>query len=99
MAPGSQAMIAPRSSTVRRQRQNDVRWIPRAVMDRVIRRRHAPIAAERLARVRVQIEARKVAARDVDANAMALLEDVGGGKRLDGEWIYRARHEHHGVVA
>src|SRR5579859_4293967 len=63
--------------------------------------RRSPCGGETqwFAGVWVDVEAGKVAARDVDANAVALLEDVGRGERLDGERVHRARLEQLGVVA
>ena len=62
-------------------RQHDLRRMRRVVVDRVVGRDHAAVVAQRVAGVRVHVEPRVIAARDVDPDAMALLEDVGGRDR------------------
>jgi hypothetical protein len=53
-----------------------------------------PIVVERFARVRVHIKSRKIAAGDVDPDAVALFEDVGRWVQSDREGIDRAwRHQ------
>src|SRR4051794_3470770 len=77
----------------RRKRKHDVRWVLRAVVDGVVRGDHSSILSEWLAGVRVRVEPREVAARDVDADAMTLLENVRGGEGLDRKRIDCARRQ------
>src|SRR5688572_12513132 len=53
------------------------------VVHGVVRRHHPPVLLERLARVRVQVEARKVAARNVEADPVPLLKEVGRRVEVD----------------
>ena len=47
--------------------------------NRVGGRHHAPVVAKRLAGVRVDVEARIVAAGNIQTNAVALFEDIRRG--------------------
>jgi len=60
------------------------------MINRIVRHGPAPIVVERLARVRVEVEARQITARNIQANAMSALEDQRCGVHLDGEGIYGA---------
>src|SRR6266536_5412946 len=57
------------------------------VVDRVGRDARAPVVVERLPRVRIDVEAREVAARDVDPDAMPLPEYVGRRIELERERV------------
>src|SRR5262245_11466802 len=59
-------------------------------MNRVHRGLHAAVAIERVAGVGVDVEARKFAARDIHANAVALREDVRRGIQANGHLVDRA---------
>ena len=71
-------------------RQDDVRRMPGVVMEGVGSDYQAAVCVERLASIRVDIEAREVAARYVHADAMALFENVRCGIKLDREGIHLA---------
>jgi hypothetical protein len=72
-------------------RQDDSRWVPRVEIDRVFGDAPPPVVVERLASVRVHVKSREVAARDVQANTMASLEDERRGIHLDGELVRLSR--------
>jgi hypothetical protein len=57
------------------------------VIDRVVRSHHSPTHAQRLTGVWIHIEAGEIAARNVDANAVPLFENVAGWEWLDPEAI------------
>src|SRR5690242_1920142 len=57
-------------------RQHDLGWTCAIQVDRVVGGDDPGVPADRLARVRVQVEAREVAARDVDPDSVASLEEV-----------------------
>src|SRR3990172_10529097 len=64
------------------------------MVEGVVRVLHSSVHTQRLSGVGVDVEAGEVAAGDVDADAVALLEDVGRGEGLDGEPVDLARgHE------
>src|SRR5262245_58526739 len=63
----------------------------RVVIDRLIRLDHPGRAERRLARVEVTIEAREVAARNIDANLVSGLEDVAGRPHINRVFVYLAR--------
>src|SRR5207253_9174944 len=71
--------------------QHDVRWVLATVGCRVWRHHQAAVVAQGFAGVRVHVEAREVAAGEIDPDAMALLEDVRGRVQLDGELVGPAR--------
>ncbi len=50
----------------------------------------AAVVAQRLARVRVHVEAGEVAAGNVDSDAVPLLKHIRGGIELDREGIHAA---------
>src|SRR5262249_31929776 len=64
-------------------RQHDVRRPPAIVVDRVVGRDHPAVGVEGVASVRVDVEAGVVAARNVEPDAVAALEDVRG--RVQGD--------------
>ena len=68
----------------RDERQHDVGRVRAVVIDGVIGRDLAALLLERLAGVGVDVEAREVARRDVEAQAVAAFEKIGG-------WIERDR--------
>src|ERR1700733_1442646 len=47
--------------------------------------------------VQVAVEAREVAAADLEANGVALLEDVSGGPEVDGDFVYLIGIHHTGL--
>src|ERR1035438_10928216 len=71
--------------SIRNHRQHHARGVVVVGVNRVLGRLPAMIVVEGLAGVRVHVESREVAARDVQANAVAALEDEGGGIHLDRE--------------
>ena len=57
------------------------------VVDRVNGRNRPAMLVERLSRIRIDIKAREIAARNINANSMPFFEDVGSGIKFDGERI------------
>lgn len=53
------------------------------MIDRVVGRIHAPVVAEWIAGVGVNVKSRIIAARHVDPDAVALFENVRGGVKGD----------------
>src|SRR5947209_15499368 len=60
----------------------------RVVEDRVVGQVPAAVVVERLPGIRVHVEAREIAARDVEPDAVAPLEDEGSGIELDRERVH-----------
>src|SRR3989442_8448822 len=86
------ATTPPDSALFRRNdRQQQMRRTIRVVEDRVVGHHPAAIVVERLAGIRVHVEAREIAARDVEAGAAAFLEDEGSGIQLDREGVDLSR--------
>src|SRR5205823_261383 len=61
------------------------------VDDRVDRPLRSAVVVQRLTRVRVDVESRKIAAADIDADSVAFLENVAAGIELDREGINLSR--------
>src|SRR3954470_2743728 len=70
----------------------------RVVIHGVVRGYRAAVLPQRLPGVWIRIETRKVAARDVEADAMTFLEDVRGRKGIDRECVDFARHQELGMI-
>ena len=83
LAPHSEHSVPRPGASSRNDRQDHLRRVARIVIDGVVGRDHPAVVAQRVAGVRVHVEPRVVAARDVDADAVALLEDVGGRVERD----------------
>src|SRR5688572_14676553 len=75
-------------------RQDDVRWVLTAVVDSLHRFHHPRSGGRIVAGVQVAIEARKIAARDLDANAMAGEEHVARHPQVDRVLVDLARLDH-----
>lgn len=67
--------------------EEDVRGMLGVMVEGVGGGDEAAVSVQRLTGVGVDVEAGEIAAGDIDANAVAFLEDVGGGVELDGEGI------------
>ena len=78
--------------------KNHLRRMAGVVIDRVVGRDHAPVVAERVAGVGIDVEPRVIAARDVDPDAVALLEDVRGRIERDRDRDDVARVQRSGLV-
>ena len=71
-----------------------MRRMPRVVVDGVDGHSRAAVLVERLSRIRVNVEARKVAAGNIHANSMAFGKENRGRVELDAEPVDLAgRHE------
>src|SRR5689334_5581223 len=68
-------------------RQQDAGGVRGIEVNRVLGDPPAAVVVERLAGIGVHIEARKVAARDVEADAVAAPEEERGRIHLDGELV------------
>ena len=68
------------------------------VEDRVHRGNRRPRGLRARARIRVAVESREVAARDVDAQAVSLQEDVRGRPELDPEAVDGPRNHGLGLL-
>ena len=68
------------------------------VIDRVVGRIHAPVVAERIAGVGIDVKPRIIAARHVDSDAVALLENIGGRIERDRDRDDVARVQGSGLV-
>lgn len=71
--------------------QHDVRSTSFSVVDRIVGLEYSAVPPQRFTRVRVDIESWKIAAGNIDANPMPLLEDIRGAKRFDGKLVDGAR--------
>ena len=86
------------ASTAGNHRQNHLRWMAGIVIDRVVGRIHAPVVAERVAGVGIDVEPRIIAARYVDPDAVPFLEDIGGRIERDRDRDDVARVQRRGLV-
>src|SRR5258705_12015626 len=75
----------PHRGLARDDRQHEMRWVAGVVEDRLPGALPPRAGGLVLARVQVAIEAREVARRDLDADAMAGQEDVARGPEGDGK--------------
>src|SRR5260370_41767243 len=80
--------VAARTSDVRNDRQQEMRWMPGVVIDPV---QHGLAAADVIRDVLdvggASHAGRDIEAGDLDADAMTLLELIGGGHDLDGVFV------------
>src|SRR5215217_2991381 len=67
--------------------------MPRVVEDGLLGAEKPALVAEATAGVRIAVEARKVTARYVEADAMPPLEDIAGGADVDRDFSRLARPE------
>jgi hypothetical protein len=79
-------------------RQNHLRRMTRLVIDRVVGGHHPPIIAEGVSGIRVNVEPWIIATRNVDPDAMTLLEDIGVGIERDRDRDDVARIQGRGLV-
>src|SRR5215470_11222176 len=66
-------------------RQYNVRRVLRVVINRIERNRPASVVVQWLSRIRIHIEPRKIAARDIDTDTMSLRKHQRRWVHLDGE--------------
>src|SRR6266540_5377865 len=71
--------------------QHDVRRVRGVVKDALVRHGEAPLEAERLARVGIDVVMREVAARDVESNPVPRGEIVASGLGLDRDLVHAPR--------
>ena len=62
-------------------------WVSGIMIDRIVGHYHSPVLPKWLPGVRVHVESRKVAARDVNPDAVSLLEHVPRREWLDYELV------------
>ena len=65
----------------------------RVVIDRIFGNTPAPLLVERFARIRVHVEAWKVAARNIQPNAVTAFEDERSRVHLNREFVRLTRRE------
>src|SRR5207253_6116143 len=61
------------------------------VINRVVGRHQPPMLLQRFAAVWVYVEAREVAARNIESNAVSLGEDIRCRVKVNRDWVHVAR--------